>query len=232
MSARATQSEQLDDLSLSGQTLERTLRELATINRWFGNYRCIRNGIKKFLQKNPVQPLTIVDLGCGGGDTLIMLAEWLDRQNIQAQLIGIDGNPHSLDYATAQSTGFGNITWQQDDILSDKFLVPPCDLVISTHFLYHMEDEVLLAFLHRQRANIRQGWVVSELIRSPLALIGFQILSRIWRFSKLTREDGILAVKRALTQKEWQSLLSSSDRGEFQVTRTWIFRLQLLIFYR
>lgn len=232
MSARATQSEQLDDLSLSGQTLERTLRELATINRWFGNYRCIRNGIKKFLRKNPVQLLTIVDLGCGGGDTLIMLAAWLNRQNIQAQLIGIDGNQHSLDYATAQSTGFGNITWQQEDILSDKFLVPPCDLVISTHFLYHMEDEVLIDFMCRQQPNIKSGWVVSELTRAPFAILGFQILSRIIGFSKLTREDGILAVKRALTQKEWQSLLSSSDHDEFQVSRTWIFRLQLLIFNR
>ncbi len=231
MRERKTQAEQLDDLNLSGMTLERTLRELATINRWFGNYRCIRNGIRKFLHQHPDHSLTIVDLGCGGGDTLIMLAKWLGRQNIQAQLIGIDGNRHSLAYANRHSTGFDNLTWQQADILNDEFLVPPCDLVISTHFLYHIEDEVLIKFLNRQQANIRRGWVVSELIRAPFAILGFQILSRIIGFSRMTREDGVLAVQRARTQKEWQSLLSTSDHGEFQVTRTWIFRLQLLISY-
>lgn len=232
MNSRETQSEQLDDLSLSGKSLEHTLDELATINRWFGNYRCIRGGIRQFLQKNPAKPLTIVDLGCGGGDTLIMLAGWLKQQNIQAQLIGIDGNQSSLAYAHSHAGSFNNVTWQQADILSETFLVPPCDLVISTHFLYHMEDEVLLDFLHRQQSNINLGWVISELTRAPLAVIGFQILSRIWGFSKMTREDGILAVKRAMTQKEWQTLLSASDHDEFQVTRTWIFRLQLLISFR
>lgn len=229
MSTRETQSEQLDDLDLSGRKLERTLSELATINRWFGNYRCIRSGIKQFIKTN--QSLTIVDLGCGGGDTLIMLAAWLDRQGIQAEFIGIDGNPHSLAYAKAQSGAFNNITWQQADILSKAFLVPSCDLVISTHFLYHMEEEVLLDFFQRQQSNIRLGWVVSELTRAPLAIIGFRILSRIWGFSRMTRQDGILAVKRALTRTEWQRILSTSDHGEFQVTRTWIFRLQLLISY-
>lgn len=231
MRKRETQAEQLDNLNLSGMTLERTLRELATINRWSGNYRCIRNGIRKFLHQHPGQSLTIVDLGCGGGDTLIMLAKWLDRQNIPTQLIGVDGNRHSLAYAKKQSTGLDHIRWLEADILNDEFLVPPCDLLISTHFLYHMEDQVLIEFLNRQHTNIRRGWVVSELTRAPFAILGFQLLSRIIGFSKMTREDGVLAVQRALTQKEWQSLLSASDHGKFQVTRTWIFRLQLLISY-
>lgn len=232
MRIREIQAEQLDDLNLSGETLKRTLRELATINRWFGNYRCIRNGISQFLANKPEQSLTIVDLGCGGGDTLIMLADWLKKQDIQAQLIGIDGNPNSLAYAKAQSGAFNNIDWEQADILSEAFLIPSCDLVISTHFLYHMEEEVLLDFFRRQQTNIRQGWVVSELIRTPLALTGFRILSRIWGVSDMTREDGMLAVKRALTQKEWQDVLVSTDHGELRVSRKWIFRLQLLIFYR
>lgn len=232
MSARETQAEQLDDLTLSGQTLQRTLRELATINRWFGNYRCIRGGIRQFIHKHMASPITIVDLGCGGGDTLIMLAAWLQKQNVQARLIGIDGNQNSLDFAQSQSGDFPNISWQQADILAQTFVVPACDLVISTHFLYHMEEEDLIDFLHGQRPSIRLGWVVSELTRVQMAVVGFQILSRIWGFSKMTREDGILAVRRALTQKEWQTLLSASDHDEFQVNRTWIFRLQLLIFSR
>ena len=80
------------------------------------------------------------------------LAKKLKNKGIQAQFTGIDFNAHSLQYAKNRAKDFPEITWQQADILSANFELPECDLLISSHFMYHFEDEVLIAFLQRARS--------------------------------------------------------------------------------
>ena len=228
VSPRSYQSEQLDNLELDGPVLTETLKELAFINRLFGSTRAILSGIRKLMEGASEQTWRIVDLGCGGGDILMEVAAWFQRKQLSATFIGIDGNPASIEHARTIAQAMPDITWQTEDILDPDFCIPPCDIVISSHFLYHLKEEQLTAFLEQQSIHCTRGWVISELIRNKWAPFGFHIVCRTLGFSNLTRQDGILAIERAMKLSEWRKILNRANR-KFSIKKKWIFRQQIII---
>ena len=125
--------EKLDNLESTGKNLTQTLDGLSKINRWLGNTKHTLKAVRKEFEKYDIK--TIVDLGCGGGDNLIAIAHWLSKHHKKVQLIGIDGNQNVLDYAQKKSKF--QIEFQQADLLHPNFVLPECDLLISSHFIYH-----------------------------------------------------------------------------------------------
>ena len=60
--------EMMDDFSISGKMLRKTLDTLANINKWLGGNSVTMNGLRKLLENHPKkETITIIDLGCGGG---------------------------------------------------------------------------------------------------------------------------------------------------------------------
>ena len=138
MKKRSVQAEQLDNLSLDGPILNGALQSLAWVNKWFGNQRLLTKTVLKIIEQYPEQKhFEIIDLGCGGGDILRKMAATLHQNNIQFSMTGIDGNPHALQYAREQGKNLSAITYQQADILDGQFELPTCDILISSHFIYH-----------------------------------------------------------------------------------------------
>ena len=74
-SIRSAEVEIMDDLNCSGHVLNRTLRELEIINKWLGGNRITIKSLEQLLPKNN-REITIVDLGCGGGDMLRLIDLW------------------------------------------------------------------------------------------------------------------------------------------------------------
>jgi len=216
---RIHSSEELDNLELKGKSLTRTLDGLSKINFWLGNSKYTLEAVKRQFQKTEIN--TIVDLGCGSGDNLIKIAKWLDSQNKKVKLIGIDGNQNSLDYAKSKSTF--DIQFLQANILDKRFQVPKCDLLISSHFIYHFEDEALVSFLKNSKSSVKTALIFSELRRSLMARILFYPLSIF--FTKMIRNDGIKAIKRSFTQKELITLISQAGFINFTVKNRLLFRL-------
>ena len=69
---RSEAEEIMDDFSINGPILHDTLDKLAKINQWFGGNKVTINGLKKVIKNHPKnEPITIIDLGCGGGDILV-----------------------------------------------------------------------------------------------------------------------------------------------------------------
>ena len=221
-------SEQLDQLELGGETLNQTLRELSLINRLLGNHLAIRRAVWRQLRQFPSRHWRIIDLGCGGGDVLRMLYRFCQKKGVKADFIGIDGNPYSLQFA--QSVEANRISYVQADILQPHFQLPKCDLLVSSHFLYHLSNEDLLSFLDTHAPAVGHAWLISELERSRIALTLFRILGPIMRLSPLTRSDGKLAIKRAFTYKEMKELLQGSSWQVFHCKRAWAFRMMITLF--
>lgn len=226
--ARSHKKEQLDDLDLKGKQLHRILRELEFINAYLGNVRSLVKAIKKAtLGKKYVK---IVDLGCGGGDVARKIAQILHKSNIDFCYIGIDGNPATINYATQQSTQYPQIKFMVQDIFHKNFTLPQCDLLISSHFVYHFRDEKLVSFINKHSKNIRQAIIFSELRRSFFAYILFQIGTRILRLSKITREDGLLALRRSFNKRELYSIAQQcADDRSIRIQKKLAFRLLLTI---
>lgn len=223
LSKRLFQQEQLDQLDLKGSSLDTTLKELAIINRYLGNAKAMsKRVLRKALQIKSPQ-VVIVDLGCGGGDLLRTIDKALNQNGISYRLIGIDGNPHILNYAALQSSHLEKVSYQQADIMSSDFLVPECDILISSHFLYHFKDKALIRFLSRQQYQVSECFLLSELQRSTLAWVLFRIIAPLLNLSKLTQEDGLLAIRRAFRRNELDVILEAVKFKSWQIQWKWAF---------
>ena len=78
---RSLEQEQMDNLELAGQELHHTLNGLTIINRFLGNTNATLRAVQAEIKASK-HPLTIIDLGCGGGDNLLSIAKWLSLIHI------------------------------------------------------------------------------------------------------------------------------------------------------
>src|SRR6185503_7843316 len=93
----------MDDLNCKGEIVNQTLRELEFINRTLGGNQITVTGIKSLINENAPAPLEIIDLGCGGGDMLTLLAKEFSKKNLKANFLGIDANANIIDYAKSNT---------------------------------------------------------------------------------------------------------------------------------
>lgn len=226
LKTRSHQEEQLDNLSLSGNVLRKTLTSLRWINRLFGNHRQLGKAVLHHVKERfPDQNITIVDLGCGGGDCLLEISKKLKKNNVRATYIGIDGNKESIAHAIKQNTDPEHIRYETGDILDDNFILPECDMVISSHFIYHFKDIVLVQFLNKLISTPVEALIFSELYRNRAAYILFRASHWILPISKMAKKDGLLAIQRAFTIPEIEDILRRTVIKEYQVIKKPWFRM-------
>ena len=108
---RTDKSEIMDDFSLEGEELIEALDKIARINQLLGGNSLTLNGVKKLLARVDItKPITIVDIGCGNGDMLRMLADYACKNNIDFKMFGVDANSCTIQYAQSLSKDYPNIT--------------------------------------------------------------------------------------------------------------------------
>ncbi|WP_188112125.1 methyltransferase domain-containing protein [Aquimarina sp. RZ0] len=214
--------EQLDDLSLSGITLQKTLSSLRLINKLFGNHKQLYKSILAYCLHSEKASVHIVDLGCGGGDSIHTIAYKLHKKGIKASFTGIDGNKQSIKYATSKYNHYENIHFIAKNILDENFTVPQCDILISSHFMYHFRDDALIHFLKKTKKV--DHIIFSELYRSKMAYYLFKFSSFILPISQTAKKDGLLAIKRAFSIQELKDILLKSEVKKFVVLKKPWFR--------
>ncbi len=223
---RLITSEKLDDLSLSGKSLKQTLSSLKWINSVLGNHRQLANAVLKYCKKNNGEKvLRIVDLGCGGGDCIFHISKKLTQHGIHNSFIGIDGNPASISYAKEKNHNQKNISFLVSNILDKNFKIPDCDLLISSHFMYHFDNENLIHFLQKTKEKKIKHIIFSELYRSRAAYYLFKIMGYVLPISDMAKNDGLIAIQRAFSVNELRKILEQSTIKEFKIKRKPFFRM-------
>ncbi len=228
---RAHEAEQLDNLHMSGEILHQTLDELSRINRLIGNTALVCRAVLDMAQAQAGRPVRIVDLGCGGGDVLLAIAKTMRAQGIPAQLLGIEGNPHSVAYARQRAGDLPELRFETQDILGDAFVMPECDIAVSSHFLYHFSDQRLGAFLEANRACVHRGWVISELHRSAVSYQLFRLIGPLLGLRPITRADGLLAIRRAFRRDDLEAILRPTHM-QHAIRWIWSFRYLITLYPR
>jgi 2-polyprenyl-3-methyl-5-hydroxy-6-metoxy-1,4-benzoquinol methylase len=228
MKIRSSNNEKLDDLGLHGETLHQALQSLEWINRWFGNHRSVIKAIHRIYKKE-AKPLRIIDLGCGGGDLALAVAKSLRQYKIEYSITCIDGNANTLVYAQNKCEEFTEINFLQADILSNQFRIQHCDILISSHFMYHFTADALVDFLKNNLSGISTALIFSELKRNRFAMRLFKCSSFLLPISKLAKEDGLLAIKRSFSVKEWLAILQQAGIGTYELQSVPLFRILLTI---
>lgn len=225
---RSAKKELLDNLHLEGKDLNRILNQLATINRLFGSNANLISGIEGLIKQRS-KVYHIVDLGCGGGDSLMAIAKWAEKKGITVELTGIDGNQHSIDYAISKNKDRYPINFQARDILADNFQLPECDILVSSHFIYHLSDREIFTFFNQAQRTVSTGVVINDLERNSISPILFWFFARLAFLHPTVRKDGMLAIRRSFKKNELESILQKTNVTNYRLKRVPIFRLLLTI---
>ncbi len=225
---RTDEREIMDDFTLEGKALRDNLDILSKINKWLGGNQVSLNGIHKLIKKLPKEKeLVIADLGCGNGDMLRRVSKFGKKLGYKFKLIGIDANKDSIQYATLLSLGFEDITYLQMNIFSDEFKELHYDIVLSTLFLHHLNDEEILDKLYLLKGQASTGIVVNDLHRNKLAYFLFSVIS-FFINNKIIRNDGLVSIRRGFKKEELQ-YFADQLQLKSDITWKWAFRYQWIM---
>ena len=208
--------------------LRDTLDKLGYINKWLGGNRITLNGIEQFLkQQSKNKTYTILDLGCGHGDILRLVAKYGRKYNYKFNLIGVDANQDAIDYANELSIDYPELSFRNGDVFSEAFQELDYDIVLTTLFLHHLEDEDIKILLSNLSKKATIGIVVNDLQRSKIAYGLFKLLGLVIS-NNMIKEDGLTSILRAF-KKEDLVLISKTLNLKSQIHWKWAFRYQWLI---
>lgn len=226
---RSTELEIMDDLTMEGNMLQKTLDQIAVINKRLGGNKVTISGLHTLLRAMPKDTtISIVDLGCGSGDMLRAVADYGRKNNFIFKLTGIDANEYTVNYARKLSVNYPEISYNKMDILSDEFEAPTADIVMATLFLHHFTHEEIITILNRAVYKNKIGIIINDLHRNKAAYYLFKIIS-IFISNPMVRNDGAISVLRGFKKKELVELSKNIGKTTHTISWRWAFRYQWII---
>lgn len=227
---RANETEIMDDLSCSGETVNKTLTELDVINKWLGGNSVTIEGIKKLLkEKDITHSITIADLGCGSGNMLRLVNEWALKKKYPVSLTGIDANPNIISFAKQHLKGLHDIKLVTTDILSEEFKMQKFDIVIATLFFHHFSSEQLICFLNQLKSQVRIGIIINDIHRHWFGYHSIRLITKFFSRSSMVKYDAPLSVLRAFSKKELIDIVTKAGITNFTIQWCWAFRWKVII---
>lgn len=225
---RSKDVEIMDYLDMSGELLIKTLDKIASINKWLGGNGLTIDGLEEILKtQDKTQVIRVVDLGCGNGDMLRAIAKFGKKNAYQFQLLGIDANQATIDYAVQLSQDYPEITYQKEDVLSESFKAETYDIALCTLFLHHFEDQVALNLIEFLLEKAEFGIVVNDLHRHWLAYYLFSFLT-LFVNNPMVKEDGRISILRGFKRVDFETF-SKKLKHKSAITWRWAFRYQWII---
>ena len=223
---RSQQKELLDADDIPTADLYQNLKELDKINTLLGGYDITFSALKKIIQ--PHKTYTLIDIGCGGGDTLKHIKRWQTRKNLDLNLIGIDLKPVCIEYATQQNPA-QNIRYICDDYRNMFLHVTDIDIIHACLFCHHLTETQLIELIQfsLKRNSIL---VINDLERNPIAYYAIKTLTALFSKSYLVKNYAPLSVARGFKKKEWLAIIEKAGATHFTVKNKWAFRHEIIIY--
>lgn len=227
---RTEDPELMDDFAMEGENLCDALDKIAEINRLLGGNRITLDGVQTLIKNIPAsKSLSIIDIGCGNGDMLRMLADFADNQQLNFDLTGLDANHYTIRHAQNLSFHYPNISYLQKNAFDPDFETFEYDIALCTLTLHHFNEDELLQLMTILNKNARIGIVINDLQRSALAYRLFQLLGFVFRLKKMPREDGLTSILRGFKKKELIDYSQKLNLTKYTICWKWAFRYQWLI---
>ena len=224
-SKRSYQQELLDRNDIPFEDIMQNMKELDYINTRLGGHRITLRGFKMLIREikqGRKENISILEIGCGGGDNLRVIKKYCETKNIPVELTGVDINPHCINFARSRVENKGI-----EFIASDYKLFNPAkrpDLIFSSLFCHHFTDEEVVAVLKWMKHHSELGFFINDLHRHPLAYFSIKWLTRFFSKSYLVKNDAPLSVQRGFKKEEWERLLKKAGIADHSVKWKWAFR--------
>jgi 2-polyprenyl-3-methyl-5-hydroxy-6-metoxy-1,4-benzoquinol methylase len=226
-SKRSYEKEILDSDDIPFDDIRQNMRELDFINTWLGGHGITTEGFKKLLASPSLTPLhagpiVVCEIGCGGGDNLRVLKRYCQKHQIDAAFIGVDINPHCIDFAASRPENAG-IDFICSDYRTVHFDHPP-DIIFCSLFLHHFTDEEIISIFQWMKDKAAVGFFVNDLDRHPFAYYSIKWLTALFSKSYLVKNDACLSVLRGFRRGELRAWLSGISGSSVSIEWKWAFR--------
>lgn len=221
---RSYQKELLDTTNIPFEDIRRNMQELDFINTKLGGHNITLDGVANLagMRKTFQSKLTIVEIGCGGGDNLRAIGNWAERIGLPVQLKGIDINAECIAYAKQQKRNRG-IEFIVSDYKDVSFNISP-DIIFSSLFCHHFKEDELVFMLQWMKQKSQLGFFINDLHRHWLAYYSIKLLTTLFSKSYLVKNDASLSVWRGFKRKEWNAIFEEAGIANFNCEWRWAFR--------
>lgn len=207
---RVDEPELLDEHDAPRADMERSLRDLRRINKYFGG-----RSIYRRLLRTHGGARSIIDVGTGTSDLL---------ERVDGFRVGVDFKIEHLRYFRD-----ANIHRVVGDALRLPFRDGAADVVTSSHFFHHFSPEQNAQILGESLRISRRGVVVNDTQRHMLPLLFILLLCAIRVFGRITRSDAPGSIRRGYTVDEVEAIVARVDAAKKAVVRAWPFRFGILL---
>jgi 2-polyprenyl-3-methyl-5-hydroxy-6-metoxy-1,4-benzoquinol methylase len=223
---RSNQKELLDVEQIPEADLFQNLKELHVINSLLGGYQVSLNALKKIEFYN--QPLTLVDIGSGGGDTLKTIFNWSKKYNKEIKLYGIDLKRTCVDYSN-QNEPNESLNFICDDYRNIHLHVNEVNIIHASLFCHHLSTIQiieLIKFAIKHKAIL----IINDLERNRFAYYSIKFLTKLFSKSYLVKNDAPLSVLRGFKKTEWLDMIQQAGAKKYMVKNKWAFRHEVIVY--
>lgn len=218
LKTRSVQLEMLDDSRTPEVQIRQSLDFMHFVNTFFGGTRAV---LDYFDGAQTPGCFSVLDLGSGGGDIPYELTRWAAKKGKEISIVAVDLNPYCLTYArerfSSPSIRFLNRSAFDFETLG------VFDYILSSMFFHHLSEEEIVTLLKRIDAYSRRGFLVNDLLRSPLHYSGASLAS-FFTFKKILFNDARLSVRRGF-KKEDLARYREKTGIPFEIKRKPLFRI-------
>ncbi len=229
LSARSVLPEKMDEPGIAHHELHQALRELEILNNTLGGYKVILNALSQL--RLPQRTITIIDLGCGGGDMLRAIAKWAENNNKNVRLIGVDRNSVMTEYSAKKSSAYKNISFKTLDVFDDSLLKLKADIAMNSLFSHHFDDDDLIKLTMRMKQIASQAIIINDIHRHWFAYLSVKMLTALFSKTYLVKYDAPVSVARSLILSEWQNILTTAGIENYRIKSMWAWRWQIISEY-
>jgi 2-polyprenyl-3-methyl-5-hydroxy-6-metoxy-1,4-benzoquinol methylase len=170
----------------------------------------------------------LVDIGCGGGDTLKQIYSWTKKNKRNINLFGIDIKPVCIEYAKTNSEN-EKINYICDDYRNVFNHLKEVDIIHACLFCHHLSEAELIELVRFAERN-KTTLIINDLERNVIAYYAIKILTKLFSKSYLVKNDAPLSVARGFKKQEWIDILAKSGVKNYSVKNKWAFRHEVIVY--
>jgi len=225
---RSYKRERLDEADIPVELLNRNLEELEIINKYLGGHRVSTRGLKALLTDKSAN-YHLMDIGCGGGDSLKAIDSFALKKGYNVRLTGIDLKSDCIRFAESNCQSIPRIQFKCADFRTVFSEQEKVDLVHASLFCHHFKEEEIIEFIRLCKQN-KAIFVINDLERNALAYYAIKLLTSVFSQSELVKNDAPLSVKRGFKRKEWQDMIRRAGITRYSIQNRWAFRHLIIIY--
>ncbi len=201
-----TSTELMDKPDSSPEKLKNTYRQFSTINRFLSGWDLLFHTRIAPRCTDPKRTYFLLDIGFGGGDVPVRLAQLALKYDIRLHITAIDTDARAVEYAKA-NIDLPNVHFRhssEQELINENRIF---DFIISNHLVHHLDKKELIRLLENTE-QLNDGLLLfNDLRRSPIAWLLFNALTLFAFRKSFIRADGLMSIRRSYRPEELRNSL-------------------------